>query len=90
MCFQLKYVTQLLKTIFAFNSSLKYIHYTPFRNTNISRILRALQWLANCALKPRVTCSSPVAGYVQRWALCSNRPANVYVSVKRVEVVEKS
>ena len=28
-------------------------------------------------LKPKVPGSSPAAGYVQRWALCSNRPANV-------------
>ena len=90
MCFQLKHVTQLLKTIFAFNSSLKYIHYTLFRNTNSSRILRALQRLANCALKPMIPGLSPVAGYVQRWALGSNRPANFYVSVKLVEVAERN
>ena len=34
--------------------------------------------------------SSPAAAYVQRWALCSNRPAYVQVSVKRVEVVERT
>ena len=34
--------------------------------------------------------SSSAASYVQRWALCSNRAANVQVSVKRVEVVERS
>ena len=43
-----------------------------------------------CARKPKVSGSSPAAAYVQRWALCSNRTANVKVSVKRVEVVVRS
>ena len=30
------------------------------------------------------------ASYLQRWALGSNRPANVWVSVERVEVVVRS
>ena len=34
--------------------------------------------------------SSPAASYVQWWALWSDRPTNVYVSVKRVDVVERS
>ena len=34
--------------------------------------------------------SSPAAAYVQRWALCSNHPAYIQVSVKRVEVVERT
>ena len=34
-------------------------------------------WLATCARKPKVPGSNPAAGYVQRWALCSNHPANV-------------
>ena len=33
---------------------------------------------------------SLAASYMQRWALCSNRPANLRVSVKWVEVVEVS
>ena len=33
-------------------------------------------WLATCARKPKVPGSSPAASYVQRWALCSNCPAN--------------
>ena len=40
--------------------------------------------------KPKVPDSSPAASYVQRLALCSNRPANVWVSVKRVEVAVRS
>ena len=40
---------------------------------------RVAWWLATCARKPKVP-----------EALCSNRPANVYVSVKRVKVVERS
>ena len=44
--------------------------------------------LATCALKPKVPGSDPAARYVQRWALCSNRPADVWVSVKQVEVIE--
>ena len=35
------------------------------------------QWLSTCARKPKVPGSSPTADYVQSWALCSNRPANV-------------
>ena len=48
------------------------------------------QWLATCARKPKVTNSSPTAGYAQRSAPCSNYSANVQVSVKRVEVVDRS
>ena len=33
---------------------------------------------------------SPAASYVLRLAVCSNLPANVYVSVKQVKVVERS
>ena len=33
--------------------------------------------LANCPRKPKVPGSSPAATYVQRWAPCSNRPANI-------------
>ena len=35
------------------------------------------QTVATCAGKPKVPSSSPAASYVQRWALCSNRPAVV-------------
>ena len=38
---------------------------------------RVALWLATCARKPKVPCSSPAASYVQRWALCSNYPTNV-------------
>ena len=34
-------------------------------------------WLATCIRKPKVPDSSPAGTYVQRWALCSNRPANI-------------
>ena len=34
-------------------------------------------WLATCARKLKVPGSSPAASYVQRCALCSNRPTNV-------------
>ena len=30
------------------------------------------EWFATCARKPKVSGSSPVVSYVQRWALCSN------------------
>ena len=33
--------------------------------------------LATCTRKLKVSGSSPAATYVQRWALCSNHPANV-------------
>ena len=38
---------------------------------------RVASWLATCTRKPKVSGSSPAANYVQRWALCSHRPANV-------------
>ena len=38
---------------------------------------------------PKVPCSIPAASYAQRWALCSNKLANFWVSVKRVEMVER-
>ena len=47
-------------------------------------------WTRKFALKTKVPGSSPATGYVQRRALCSNRAANVYVSLKRVEVVVRS
>ena len=47
-------------------------------------------WLTTCPRKPKVPVPSPAASYVQRWALSSNRPANVLVSVKRVEVVVRN
>ena len=34
--------------------------------------------------------SSPATSYVQRWALCSNRPVNVSGFVERVEVVKRN
>ena len=51
---------------------------------------RVASWLATCARKLKVPSSSPATSYVQRWAPCSNRPLNVEVSVKRVEVVVRS
>ena len=30
-----------------------------------------------CDRKPKVPSTSPAASYVQGWALCGNRPANV-------------
>ena len=47
-------------------------------------------WLATCARKPKVPGLILAANYVQRWALCSNCPANAEVSVKGVEVVVRS
>ena len=37
----------------------------------------------------KVLCSMQAASYAQRRALCSNNPANIQVSVKRVKVVER-
>ena len=51
---------------------------------------RVAYWLTAYARKPKVPCSSPAASYVQRWTLCSNSPANVWVSVKLMEVVVRS
>ena len=55
-----------------------------------SRLSTGVKWLATCARKLKVPGSSPAASYVQRWALCSNLPANILVSVKRVKVVDRS
>ena len=46
-------------------------------------------WLVTCFRKPKILGSSPAASYTQRWALCNSNLANVRVSVKRVEVVER-
>ena len=35
------------------------------------------QYHATCARKPKVPGSNPAASYVQKWASCSNHPANV-------------
>ena len=56
----------------------------------ILQVLQVTYWLATFAQKPKLLGSSPAASYVQRWTLCSNCPANVKVSVKRVEVVVRS
>ena len=45
------------------------------------------QWLAIRARKTRVPGLIPASSYVQRWTTCSDCPAIVSVSVKRVEVV---
>ena len=37
----------------------------------------SLSWLATCARKPKVPGLSTAPSYVQTWAPCSNRPANV-------------
>ena len=52
-----------------------------------------LFWVAPVAIllsEVPIGLRAPSASYLQRWALCSNRLANVKVSVKRVEVVERS
>ena len=46
--------------------------------------------VSNWHLETKVPGSSPGASYAQRWAPCSNRPANVQVPVKWGEVVERS
>ena len=51
---------------------------------------RVADWLELFARKPKAPDLSPVASYVQRWVLCSNQPANVSVSLKRVEVTDRS
>ena len=51
---------------------------------------RVAKWLATCARKPKGPGLSRAASYVQKSALCSNCPANVYKSLKRAEVVERS
>ena len=51
---------------------------------------RVAYWLASRARKAKIPGMSPASSYVQRWGVCGNRPANIWVSVKRVEVVERS
>ena len=60
--------------------------------TNVASLVlasfgRVAWWLGTCAQKPKVPGLSPAASYVQRWAVCSNRPDNIQVSVKHLEVV---
>ena len=45
------------------------------RLKNVNKII--VGQIATCARNPKVPGSSPAASYVQRWALCSNRLANV-------------
>ena len=53
-------------------------------------VLRArIWWPATWARKWKVPGSSSAATYMERWALCSNGPANVEVSVKQVEVIDR-
>ena len=47
------------------------------RGTSKKHFRCVASWLATCAWKPKVSGSSPAAGYVQVWAFCSNRLANV-------------
>ena len=54
-------------------------HYT--KDSSCTSLRRVASWLATCAWNPKVLGLSPAASYVQRWALCSNRPANVLVPV---------
>ena len=46
--------------------------------------------LATYGQKAKFPGLSPAASYVRRPPFCSNGPANVYVSVKRVELVKGS
>ena len=49
-----------------------------YRNNQIGLVAKLfLKWVATCAQRSKVFSSSPAATYVQRWALCRNRPANV-------------
>ena len=57
----------------------------------ISKInLCVAYWLATCVRKPMVHASSTAAPYVQRWAVCSNRSANVSVPVRQMKVVDRN
>ena len=53
-----------------------------YRSNSLLNGWRTAKWLATCARTP--------ANYVQCWAVCSNCPAYVQISVKRVEVIKKS
>ena len=58
---------------------------------SVSYYINRLYWSCykiTSAWKPKAPSWSPAASYVQRWALCSNRPANV--SMKWLEVVGRS
>ena len=46
-------------------------------HTDSRSVGRVVWWLATCARKSKVPGSGPAASYVQKWALRSNRPANV-------------
>ena len=51
------------------------------KNVQLTKIFQATVNLrahvGDLCSKTKVFSSSPAPGYVQRWALCSNRPANV-------------
>ena len=46
--------------------------------------------VSDLRLETKRSQSSLASSYVQRWATCSNRMACVWVSMKGVEVVERS
>ena len=68
----------LIKSLSAINA--EHIHWHIRYHIDDKRFgwsLVVAWWLATCTWKPKVPGSSPATSYVQRWALCSNRPANV-------------
>ena len=63
---------------------LQILRIVPVRNISVIKWPKngwldhmVIVWLATCARKSTVPGSNPVASCVQRWALCSNYPANV-------------
>ena len=46
--------------------------------------------IATCAREPKALGSFPTVSYVQMCALCNNFRANVEMSVKQMELVERS
>ena len=64
-----------------YNFGTTYLHMIVLEEKSLllMLLLESIKWisLTACNRKPKVPGSSPAASYVQRWALCSNRPANV-------------
>ena len=74
----------LLSCCHTFTTSLQYCYFLHLKK----RIHKARSLVVSgLRSETKVPGSSLAATYVQKWALCSNGPANVSVSVKRVEVV---
>ena len=68
---------QNLKVVTFSDASFSKKRFHSAKSAFIQQKGRVASWLVTCTRKPKVPGSDLVATYVQRWALCINRLANV-------------